>query len=196
MADGLVLPYLDIPFQHASPSVLKAMRRPAGDAKTLKRIAAWRSEIPDMTIRSSFIVGFPGETQSDFEYLLDWLEEAQLDRVGCFRYENVAGAASNDLPGAIAPEVIDERWNRLMEKQRSISEARLAARVGTHIDVIVDSVTEESIIGRSKGDAPEIDGSVYLPVDAIISPGDIVRAEVEHADEYDLWADPLTEAES
>jgi ribosomal protein S12 methylthiotransferase len=196
MAEGLVLPYLDIPFQHASPSVLKAMRRPAGDAKTLKRIAAWRNEIPDLTIRSSFIVGFPGETQSDFEYLLEWLEEAQLDRVGCFKYENVAGAASNALAGAVAPELIDERWNRLMEKQRGISEARLASRVGTKIDVIVDSVTEEAIVGRSKGDAPEIDGSVYLPIDAIVSPGDIVRAEVEHADEYDLWADPLTEAES
>jgi ribosomal protein S12 methylthiotransferase len=195
MAEGLVLPYLDIPFQHASPTVLKAMRRPASEARTLARIAAWRSAVPEMTIRSSFIVGFPGETQSDFEYLLNWLEEAQLDRVGCFKYENVDGAGSNDLPDAVAPELIDERWERLMQRQRSISEARLAARIGSRIDVIVDSVTAEAIVGRSQGDAPEIDGNVYLPVDALVSPGDIVRAEVEHADEYDLWADPLTEAE-
>ena len=196
MADGLVLPYLDIPFQHASPSVLRAMRRPAANEKTLRRIADWRKNVPGMTIRSSFIVGFPGETNADFEYLLEWLEEAQLDRVGCFRYEDVAGASSNELPDAVAPELIDERWERFMEKQRAISERRLAARVGTRIDVIVDCVTEESVVGRSMGDAPEIDGNVYLPVDTIVSPGDIVRAEVEHADEYDLWADPLTEAET
>ncbi|MGD2167354.1 MAG: 30S ribosomal protein S12 methylthiotransferase RimO [Gammaproteobacteria bacterium] len=196
MAEGLVLPYLDIPFQHASPAVLRAMRRPASDAQTLERIAAWRSVIPDMTIRSSFIVGFPGETESDFAYLLEWLEAAQLDRVGCFKYENVDGAASNQLPDAVTPELIDERWERFMEKQRHISETRLAARIGSTIDVIVDSVTDEAIVGRSSGDAPEIDGNVYLPVDAIVSPGDIVRAEVEHADEYDLWADPLTESEA
>jgi ribosomal protein S12 methylthiotransferase len=196
MADGLILPYLDIPFQHASPSVLKAMRRPAANEKTLHRIAEWRQVVPDMTIRSSFIVGFPGETAADFDYLLEWLEAAQLDRVGCFRYEDVAGASSNDLPGTVAPELIDERWERFMEKQRGISERRLAARLGSQIDVIVDSVTDEAVIGRSKGDAPEIDGNVYLPVDTIVSPGDIVRAEVEHADEYDLWADPLTEAET
>ena len=195
MAEGLVLPYLDVPFQHASPSVLKAMRRPASEAKTLERIGQWRSIVPDLTIRSSFIVGFPGETEADFEYLLQWLDEAQLDRVGCFKYEDVAGAAANELPGAVEQAVIDERWERLMERQREISARRLAARVGTHIDVIVDSVTEEAVTGRSKGDAPEIDGNVYLPVDAIVSPGDIVRAEVEHADEYDLWADPLTDTE-
>jgi ribosomal protein S12 methylthiotransferase len=195
IADGLVLPYLDVPFQHASPAVLKAMRRPASEAKTLERIAAWRRSVPDMTIRSSFIVGFPGETEADFEYLLEWLEQAQLDRVGCFKYEDVRGAAANDLPGAVEPQIIEERWQRLMETQRGISERRLAAKIGTRIDVIVDSVTDDTIIGRSKGDAPEIDGNVYLPVDAIVSPGDIVRAEVEHADAYDLWADPLTEAE-
>ncbi len=195
MADGLVLPYLDVPFQHASPAVLKAMRRPASEAKTLERIAAWRRSVPDMTIRSSFIVGFPGETEADFQYLLEWLEQAQLDRVGCFKYEDVSGAAANDLPGAVEPEIIDERWQRLMETQRSISERRLAAKIGTQIDVIVDSVTDDAVVGRSKGDAPEIDGNVYLPVDAIVSPGDIVRADVEHADAYDLWADPLTEAE-
>lgn len=196
MADGLVLPYLDIPFQHASPAVLRAMHRPAADAKTLERIAAWRRSVPSMTIRSSFIVGFPGETQDDFDYLLEWLETAQLDRVGCFRYEDVAGAASNALPGAVPPDIIDERWEILMQRQRRISAARLAAKIGTEIDVIVDTVTEDSIVGRSQGDAPEIDGNVYLPVDAIVSPGDVVRAEVEHADDYDLWADPLTEAET
>jgi ribosomal protein S12 methylthiotransferase len=196
MAEGLVLPYLDIPFQHASPAVLKAMQRPASEAKTLKRIAAWRTAVPDISIRSSFIVGFPGETEADFEYLLDWLEAAQLDRVGCFKYENVGGASSNNLPNAVAQEQIDERWERFMEKQRGISGARLAAKVGSRIDVIVDSVTDEAIVGRSKGDAPEIDGNVYLPVDAIVSPGDIVPAEVEHADEYDMWADPLTESET
>ncbi len=195
MADGLVLPYLDVPFQHASPAVLKAMRRPAGEAKTLERIAAWRAAVPELTIRSSFIVGFPGETDADFDYLLQWLDAAQLDRVGCFRYEDVRGAAANDLPGAVAPQLIEERWNRLMEKQRSISERRLAMKLGRQIDVIVDAVTDEAITGRSKADAPEIDGNVYLPVDAIVSPGDIVRAEVEHADAYDLWADPVTEAE-
>jgi len=195
IADGLVLPYLDVPFQHASPAVLKAMRRPAGDAKTLERIAGWRAIVPDLTIRSSFIVGFPGETDADFRYLLEWLEAAQLDRVGCFRYENVRGAASADLPNAPAPEVVEERWQELMAAQRAISARRLAARIGTRVEVIVDSVTPEAVIGRSKGDAPEIDGSVYLPVDAIVSPGDIVVAEVEHADEYDLWADPLTDQE-
>jgi len=195
IADGLVLPYLDVPFQHASPAVLKAMRRPASEARTLERIAAWRRSVPEMTIRSSFIVGFPGETEADFQYLLEWLAEAQLDRVGCFKYEDVSGAAANDLPGAVEPQIIDERWQRLMETQRGISERRLAAKIGTQIDVIVDSVTDDAIVGRSKGDAPEIDGNVYLPVDAIVSPGDIVRADVEHADAYDLWADPLTEAE-
>jgi len=195
MADGCILPYLDIPFQHASPSVLKAMRRPASDAKTLERIHQWRKDVPDIALRSSFIVGFPGESEEDFDYLLQWLKEAQLDRVGCFRYEAVSGAASNELGDHVPAEVIDERWNRLMETQRDISAARLAQRIGNKIDVIVDTVREDVVIGRSTGDAPEIDGSVYLPVDAILTPGDIVRAEVEHADEYDLWADPLTESE-
>jgi ribosomal protein S12 methylthiotransferase len=191
-----VLPYLDIPFQHASPQVLKAMRRPASQARTLERIRAWREQVPELTVRSSFIVGFPGETEADFEYLLEWLGEAQLDRVGCFRYEAVRGAASNALADPVPQDVVEARWHRLMEVQQAISEARLRARIGTQIDVIVDSVSEDAIIGRSKGDAPEIDGSVYLPVDSIVVPGDIVRAEVEHADEYDLWADPLTEVET
>lgn len=190
MADGVLLPYLDVPFQHASPSVLRAMRRPAADAKTLERIKAWREAVPELSLRSSFIVGFPGETPEDFEYLLHWLREAELDRVGCFRYEPVDGAASNALPGAVPAEVIDERWHRLMQTQREISARRLARKIGTEIDVIVDAVASDAIVGRSKGDAPEIDGNVYLPVDTIVEPGDIVRARVEQADEYDLWADP------
>ena len=188
MAEGKLLPYLDIPFQHASPSVLKAMRRPAADAKTLERIRSWRSIVPDITLRSTFIVGFPGETERDFEYLLDWLEEAQLDRVGCFRYEPVAGAASNGLPNAVAVEVIEERWHRLMAAQQSISTKRLQRKVGTEIDVIVDGVDGETVIGRSAGDAPEIDGNVYLPLSSELEIGDLLRARVERADEYDLWA--------
>jgi ribosomal protein S12 methylthiotransferase len=195
MARGLVLPYLDIPFQHASPQVLKAMRRPATQARTLERIRSWREQVPALTVRSSFIVGFPGETEADFEYLLEWLSEAQLDRVGCFRYEAVRGAAANALGQAVPQAIVEDRWQRLMEVQQAISAARLRARIGTQIDVIVDSVNDDAIVGRSMGDAPEIDGSVYLPVDAIVAPGDIVRAEVEHADEYDLWADPLTDGE-
>jgi ribosomal protein S12 methylthiotransferase len=191
MARGLVLPYLDIPFQHASPSVLKAMHRPAGEARTLERIRAWRDAVPNITLRSSFIVGFPGESEADFEYLLEWLDEAQLDRVGCFRYEAVRGAAANELPGAVEADVIEERWHRFMEAQQRISRARLAQRIGSRIDVIVDTVGDDAIIGRSQGDAPEIDGSVYLPVDTAVAPGDIVTAVVEHADEYDLWAAPL-----
>lgn len=195
MADGQILPYLDIPFQHASPKVLEAMRRPANDAKTLDRIHAWRRQVPELKLRSSFIVGFPGETEEDFEYLLSWLQEAQIDRVGCFRYEAVKGAASNALPDQIPQALIDERWERFMEHAQDISATRLKAQVGKRIEVIVDSVTEDSIVGRSKGDAPDIDGKVYLPVDSMLEPGDIVLAEVEHADEYDLWADPLTNEE-
>jgi ribosomal protein S12 methylthiotransferase len=194
MARGLVLPYLDIPFQHASPRILKAMRRPAADAKTLDRIRAWRADVPEITLRSSFIVGFPGETDADFEYLLEWLGEADLDRVGCFRYEAVRGAVANDLPGAVAPDVIEERWNRLMGKQQEISRRRLARKIGAPIEVLVDTVDEDAIVGRSAGDAPEIDGNVYLPLDAVVRPGDIVTAVVEHADAYDLWAAPVRAA--
>jgi ribosomal protein S12 methylthiotransferase len=190
MAAGKLLPYLDIPFQHASPAVLKAMRRPAADAKTLERLAAWRKLVPDLTVRSSFVIGFPGETESDFEYLLRWLEEAQLDRVGCFRYEPVSGARSNDLPGAVDSEVIEERWNRLMAAQQTISAGRLQSKLGTTIDVIVDALDEDRTVARSAGDAPEIDGNVYLPADLGIHPGAIVTVRVERADEYDLWAVP------
>jgi ribosomal protein S12 methylthiotransferase len=190
MAEGKVLPYLDIPFQHASPDVLKAMRRPAADVGTLARLAAWRELVPDLTVRSSFIVGFPGETESHFEYLLQWLEEAQLDRVGCFRYEPVTGAASNALPNSVPPEVIEERWHRFMAAQQAISAARLARKVGRTIEVIVDTADADGIVARSKGDAPEIDGNVFLPPDPHVAPGAILTAYVERSGEYDLWAVP------
>jgi len=187
MAEGKVLPYLDIPFQHASPTVLKAMRRPANQEKVLARIGKWREACPDLTLRSTFIVGFPGETEADFAFLLDWLKEAQLDRVGCFRYEAVEGATANALPGAVPEEVKEERWHRFMAAQREISEARLAAKVGCTIEVIVDEVDEEGAMARSWADAPEIDGSVFLNGETEVEPGDIVAVEIEHADEYDLW---------
>jgi ribosomal protein S12 methylthiotransferase len=167
------------------------MRRPAADAKTLERIHAWREQVPDLTLRSSFIVGFPGETEADFEYLLDWLAQAEIDRVGCFRYEPVAGAASNALPGALPAAEIDARWHALMSRQQSISAARLARRVGTEIDVIVDAVEDDRLLARSSGDAPEIDGQVFLPVDPAIAVGSILRVRVERADAYDLWGQPL-----
>jgi len=190
MAEGKILPYLDIPFQHASPKILKAMRRPAADAKTLERIRAWRAAVPDLVLRSSFIVGFPGETEEDFEYLLEWLDEAELDRVGCFRYEPVEGAASNALDGQVPAPVVEERWHRFMAAQQQISARRLARLVGRTIDVIVDRVEPTQIVARSRGDAPEIDGNVFLPPGTRVRPGDIVAVQVEEADEYDLWAVP------
>jgi len=190
MAEGKILPYLDIPFQHASPRILKAMRRPAADAKTLERIREWRAAVPDLVLRSSFIVGFPGETEEDFEYLLEWLDEAELDRVGCFRYEPVDGAASNGLDGQVPAPVIEERWHRFMAAQQEISARRLARLVGRTIDVIVDHVEPTQIVARSRGDAPEIDGNVFLPPGTNVRPGDIVAVRVEEADEYDLWAVP------
>jgi len=189
MAEGTVLPYIDIPFQHAAPSVLKAMRRPAHQERTLERLAAWRARVPDLTVRSTFIVGFPGETEADFRLLLDWLEAAQLDRVGCFKYEPVAGAAANALDGAVPEAVREERWHRFMETQQRISAARMQARLGTEIDVIVDEVDDEGAIGRSKADAPQIDGLVFLTGETGLAPGDIVRARVAHVDDYDLWAE-------
>jgi ribosomal protein S12 methylthiotransferase len=194
MAEGKVLPYLDIPFQHASSKILKSMKRPAAEAKTLQRIREWRNAVPDLTIRSTFIVGFPGETEQDFQTLLDWLEEAELDRVGCFRYEPVVNAAANALPNAVPEELKEERWHRFMAAQQSISARRLARRVGTEIDVIVDELEGEQALGRSMADAPEIDGRVYLPGGAgakKIKVGSIVTARVTHADEYDLWAEPV-----
>jgi len=188
MAEGLVLPYLDIPFQHAAPSVLKAMKRPANEAKVLERIRNWRAIAPDITIRSTFVVGFPGETEADFTYLLEWLEEAQLDRVGAFRFEPVAGAAANDLPNPVPEEVKEERYARLMELTARISEAKLAAKVGQTIDVLLDAVDDEGgATGRSKADAPEIDGEVHLRDATGMQSGDIVRVLVEDADAHDLY---------
>ncbi len=187
MVDGAVLPYLDIPFQHASPPVLKAMRRPAHQEKTLDRIRSWRSVCPDLAIRSTFIVGFPGETEKDFVFLLDWLEEAQLNRVGCFRYENVDGAKANDLPGHLPQEIKDDRYHRFMEKQQKIGAHLLEARVGKKITAIIDEVDNDGAIARSEWDAPEIDGNVFLNGAVDARAGDIVTVAIEHADEYDLW---------
>jgi len=192
MAEGKVLPYLDIPFQHASPAVLKAMRRPADQEKVLARIAAWRKAVPDLTIRSTFIVGFPGETEKDFAFLLEWLEEAQLDRVGCFKFEPVEGAAANDLTDPVPEAVKQERWDRFMATQQRISEAGLARQIGRTIEAIVDQVDEEGIVARSKMDAPEIDGCVFIdrpasPGVPTVEVGDIVRAVIDEASEYDLY---------
>ena len=187
MAEGKVLPYLDIPFQHASPKVLKAMKRPGNQIELLERIKKWREICPEITIRSTFVVGFPGETEEDFEYLLDWLEEAKLDRVGCFKYEAVEGAAANALPDPVDEDVKEERWNRLMEFQRQISDDIMQKKIGQVFDVIIDEVDEEGAIGRTKGDAPEIDGEVYINGECDLSPGDIVKVKVEHAEDYDLW---------
>jgi ribosomal protein S12 methylthiotransferase len=188
MAEGLVLPYLDIPFQHAHPDTLKRMARPAAAARTLDEIAAWREICPDLTLRSTFIVGYPGETEAEFQTLLDWLDEAQLDRVGCFQYENVAGARSNDLPDHVDPEVKQDRWERFMAKAQAISEAKLAAKVGRRIEVIVDEVDAEAATCRTKADAPEIDGNFFIDEGFEgLQPGQIVTVEVDEAGEYDLW---------
>ncbi len=189
MADGKILPYLDIPFQHAHPEVLRAMKRPANEEKVLERIHRWRREVPDMTLRSTFIVGFPGETEAQFDYLLDWLREAQLDRVGCFKYEAVDGAPANTIANPVDEAVKQERWERFMAVQQEISAARLQAKVGRTIDVLIDSVDEDGAVGRSSADAPEIDGNVYLDGRTDLAVGSIVKATVTAADEYDLWAD-------
>lgn len=188
MAEGLILPYLDIPFQHAAPSVLKAMKRPANEAKVLERVRRWREICPDIAIRSTFVVGFPGETEEDFQYLLDWLDEAQLDRVGAFRFEPVEGAPANALPNPVPEEVKEERYARIMEKTAAISAAKLAAKVGRTLDVIIDEVDEEGgATGRSKADAPEIDGAVFLREAHGAAPGDIATVLIEDADEHDLF---------
>ncbi|MEY3671327.1 MAG: ribosomal protein methylthiotransferase [Pseudomonadota bacterium] len=192
MAQGKILPYLDIPFQHASPRILKAMKRPAFEDKTLARIHRWREECPDLTLRSTFIVGFPGETESDFQYLLDWMSEAQLDRVGCFQYSPVDGAPANALEGAVPDEIKQERWDRFMAHQQAISTERLARKVGKEIEVLIDEVDEDGAIGRSSADAPEIDGCVYVDSQAALKPGDKVRVRVTDSDEYDLWAEHLS----
>lgn len=188
MADGLVLPYLDIPFQHAHPETLRRMARPAAAARTLDEIAAWRGNCPDITLRSTFIVGYPGETEAEFQTLLDWLDEAQLDRVGCFQYENVAGARSNALPDHVPDEVKAERFARFMEKAQAISVAKLAAKVGRRIDVIVDEVDDEAATCRTWADAPEIDGQLFIDQGfEALEPGRIVTVEVDEAGDYDLW---------
>jgi len=190
MAEGRVLPYLDIPFQHASSKVLKAMRRPAHQERTMERIARWRETCPDLAIRSTFIVGFPGETEEDFALLLDWLSEARLSRVGCFKYENVDGARADALPDHVPEEVKAERYDRLMQHQQAISAELLGTRIGKTIEVMVDEVDEGGAIARSHWDAPEIDGNVYLTTNLALKPGDRLMVAVEDSNEYDLWASP------
>jgi len=188
MAEGRILPYLDVPFQHASPRILKLMKRPAATEKTLERIRAWRAACPDITLRSTFIVGFPGETEQEFEELLAFLDEAQLDRVGCFAYSPVEGASANALPGAVPEAVKEERRARFMEKQAAISRARLAAKVGREIEVLVDGVEGAAVIARSQADAPEIDGIVRVKGAKGAKPGDFLRVKVTRSDEHDLDA--------
>ncbi len=190
MAEGRILPYLDIPFQHASRSVLKAMKRPAHAENVLERITRWREICPDITLRSTFIVGFPGETEQDFAELLQWLEAAQLDRVGCFQYSAVEGAAANTLSDHVPEAVKQERWERLMALQQSISEQKLQNKIGKTLQVLIDEVDEEGAIARSFADAPEIDGAVYLNGETQLQPGERVEVTIEHADEYDLWGVP------
>jgi ribosomal protein S12 methylthiotransferase len=186
MAEGKILPYLDIPFQHASPSVLKAMRRPGNQEKTLDRIRKWRSICPDLAIRSTFIVGFPGETEEDVNFLLQWLKEAKLERVGCFQYEPVKGAPANDIAGAVPPEVKEERWHRFMQTQQKVSARLLKRRVGQTLPVLIDEAGPTVATGRTKYDAPEIDGAVYVASRRPLKPGEIVDVRIESADEYDL----------
>ena len=186
MADRKVLPYLDIPFQHASPEVLKRMRRPAAQEKTLERIARWREQCPDLTLRSTFIVGFPGETDADSDMLLEWLEEASLDRVGCFKYEPVKGAAANDMAAPVPDEIKEQRWHRFMKVQQKISTRRLKRKVGTRQKIIIDDVGPSVAKGRSMADAPEIDGSVYVTSRRPLRVGEIATVKIERADEYDL----------
>jgi len=189
MADGKILPYLDIPFQHGSPRILKLMKRPGAIDNTLERIHTWKRTCPDITLRSTFIVGFPGETDDDFDQLLGFLDEAQLDRVGCFQYSPVEGAPANELGDHVPDEIKQERFERFMQKQQEISAKRLLAKVGTQQKVIIDEVDEEGAVGRSMADAPEIDGMVYLNGEQSVKPGDIVDTTITHSDEYDLWAD-------
>jgi ribosomal protein S12 methylthiotransferase len=186
MAERKILPYLDIPFQHAAPDVLKRMKRPAAQEKTLERVARWREICPDLTLRSTFIVGFPGETDADFDYLLQWLEEAALDRVGCFKYEPVRGASANDLAAAVPDDVKEDRWHRFMQAQQKISTRRLKRKVGTRQQVIIDSAGPTVSKGRSMADAPEIDGAVYVASRRPLRVGEIATVKIERADEYDL----------
>ncbi len=187
MAEGKVLPYLDMPLQHASPRILKDMRRPGAIERQLERIQSWRKAVPDLTLRSTFIVGFPGETEEDFQMLLSFLKEAQLDRVGCFPYSPVEGARANELAKPVDEAVKQERFERFMQTQQAISAAKLQAKVGRSLDVLIDEVDGEGAVGRSHADAPEIDGLVYLNGEQGVKPGDRVQVQIEHADDYDLW---------
>ena len=189
MAEGKVLPYLDIPLQHGSPSVLKRMKRPAASEKTLDRIRSWREACPDLTLRSTFIVGFPGETDAEFNELLDFLREASLDRVGCFKYSAVEGASANELENPVPEELKEERWHEFMSLQQEISAERLQRKVGTQLDIIIDDVSSDGAVGRTKGYAPEIDGLVYLKNTDGLAPGTLVNRKITDADDYDLWTD-------
>jgi ribosomal protein S12 methylthiotransferase len=193
MAEGKILPYLDIPFQHASPKILRAMRRPANQEKILDRLASWRRLCPDLAIRSTFIVGFPGETEQDFTFLLDWLTEARLERVGCFKYEPVSGARANEHAAAVPDEVKEERWHRFMQTQQQISAEILSGKVGRETEVLIDEIDEaaDQAIARSPWDAPEIDGNVFVPLRSGMSPGDKLRVRITDAEEYDLIGEPL-----
>jgi ribosomal protein S12 methylthiotransferase len=190
MAEGKILPYLDIPFQHASPRILKAMRRPARQVKTLERLRRWRRMCPDLAVRSTFIVGFPGESEEDFAFLLEWLREAKLARAGCFKFEPVEGAAANDLASPVPEEVKEERWHRFMAVQREVSREIMSSRIGKEIEVIVDTVDAQGAVARSQWDAPEIDGTVFLEEATALKPGDRLAVRVERAGDYDLWARP------
>ncbi len=189
MAEGKILPYLDIPFQHASSRILKAMKRPASNDKVLKRIAHWRSICPDLALRSTFIVGFPGETEEDFQQLLDFIGEAKIARAGCFKYEPVAGATANVLGDHVPEDVKEDRWHRFMAAQQKISTEIMAARVGCDTEILIDEVDEDGAVGRSKWDAPEIDGSVFVDDTTGLAPGDLIKVKIVHADEYDVWAE-------
>lgn len=191
MAEGKVLPYLDMPLQHADKRVLKAMRRPGNIDKQLERIQQWREQVPDLTLRSTFIVGFPGETEEEFQRLLDFLEEAQLDRVGCFQYSPVTGAAANEIAEQIPDEIKQDRYDRFMQTQQAISAKKMQAKIGKRMTVLVDEIDEEGAIARSAADAPEIDGMVFIPEGEGLQPGDMLEVEIYAADEYDLWAQPV-----
>jgi ribosomal protein S12 methylthiotransferase len=187
MADGKILPYLDIPLQHGSPTVLKRMKRPAASEKTLDRIASWRQVCPDITLRSTFIVGFPGETEAEFDELIDFMQEAQLDRVGCFKYSAVDGAAANELANPVPEAIKEERWHRFMALQQDISAQRLSRKVGQSVEILIDEITPDGAVGRTKGDAPEIDGVVFVDDSSGLRAGDVIKREVTKADNYDLW---------
>ena len=188
MSNGTILPYLDIPFQHSHPDVLKRMSRPAASSKTLEQIENWRKQCSEITIRSTFIVGYTGETESEFQHLLNWLKEAKLDRVGCFKYENVNGARSNNLPNQISDDIKEDRWQKFMQVSQEISETKLEKKVGTKLDVIVDSVEADGATCRTKADAPEIDGNLFIDKNfKNLSVGNIVNVTVDGSSEYDLW---------